>query len=218
MSQEARINSVAVLRQLRASLNTFAEIAAVALDETSAGIQHTRQWLMEDRYRHWKTQVQARTDQYVQAKLTLKRKQIFDRALAGSPGSCIDEKKALRRAEERLQEAEHKFSRVKSWTLQIDKEMSDYRKGVQGLVQAVEVEIPNARAKLDKMIESLEAYLALAPPEMAAEMSEESVRLPIDDFGSRIGEPEPDPQSAIRNPKSKRRKSKHPKSDAKEAS
>jgi soluble cytochrome b562 len=201
MSQEARISSVAVLRQLRASLVTFAEIASAALEETGAGVQRTRQWLSEDRYRHWKKQVQTRTDQYVQAKLTLKRKQLFDRALAGSPGSCIDEKKALKLAEARLQEAEHKFSRVKSWTLQIDKEMSDYRKGVQGLVQAVETEIPNARAKLDKMIDALEAYLALAPPEMAPEAGE----LRVDDLVFRISGPEPNPQSE------------HPESDAEEA-
>jgi soluble cytochrome b562 len=207
---QARINSVAVLKQLRASLSTFAETASAALDETSAGIQHTRQWLMEDRYRHWKTQVQARTDQFVQAKLTLKRKQIFDRALAGSPGSCIDEKKALKKAEEQLQEAERKFSRVKSWTLEIDKEMSDYRKGVQGLTQAVETEIPNARAKLDKMIESLEAYLALAPPEMAEVVGEESLVGVM-----RSGEaPTTNPQLKPR--KSKRRKSKRPRSDVEE--
>jgi hypothetical protein len=211
---EARVHSVDVLKQLRASLGTFAETAATALEETSAGIQHTRQWLTEDRYRHWKKQVQARTEQYVQAKLTLKRKQIFDRALAGSPGSCIDEKKALRIAEARLQEAELKFSRVKSWALQIDREMSDYRKGVQGLTQAVETEIPNARAKLDKMIESLEAYLALAPPEMA-EIAGEEFMADI----MRSGEaPTTNAQSEIINPRPKRRKSKRSKSDVEEVS
>jgi hypothetical protein len=209
---EARVHSVAALRQFRASLGTFAEIASAALEETSAGIQHTRQWLTEDRYRHWKKQVEARTDQFVQAKLTLKRKQIFDRALAGSPGSCIDEKKALKKAEERLQEAEHKFSRVKGWALQIEKEASDYRKGVQGLTYAVETEIPNARAKLEKMIESLEAYLALAPPEMAVVAGEESLTDVM-----RSGEA-PTTNAQSKPPKLKRRKSKRPKSDAKEAS
>jgi hypothetical protein len=165
MAQQARINSIVALRQLRASLGTFAKAASLALEEAAADVQRTLQWLREDRYRYWKIQVQRANDKYVQAKLTLKRKQIMDRALAGAPGSCIDEKKALQKAEARLREAEHKFKRVKVWTLQIEKELSDYRGGVQGLANALDTDIPNARARLDKMFDSLEAYVTLAPPE-----------------------------------------------------
>ncbi len=181
MSQEARVNSVLVLKQLRASLGTFAETAATALEEASTEVQHTRQWLAEDRYRHWKREVQTRTERFVRAKSALKQKQVFDRTLGGTPSSCVDEKKALKIAEARLREAEHKLSRVKAWSLQIEKELSDYRGATQRLISALEVEIPNARAKLNNMIDSLEAYLALAPPEMprsATEKTEfDSVRL-----------------------------------------
>ncbi len=166
MGQEARVSSIPELKQLRASLGIFAKIASLALEEASTGIQRTRQWLLDDRHRFWKAQVQVRTEQFVRAKLTLKQRQIFDRALAGTPGSCIDEKKALRIAEARLREAEHKLGRVKAWSQQIEKEWSDYRAATQRLVNIIEVEIPNGRARLDKMIEALEAYLVLAPPEM----------------------------------------------------
>jgi len=166
MGQEARVNSIPALKQLRASLGTFARIASAALEEASTGIQRTRQWLREDQYRFWKAQVQARTEQFIRAKLALKQRQVFDRTLAGTPSSCVDEKKALKVAEARLREAEHKLSRVKAWSQQIEKEWSDYRGATQRLVSVIEVEIPNARARLDKMIDSLEAYLALAPLEM----------------------------------------------------
>jgi hypothetical protein len=166
MGQEARVSSIPVLKQLRASLGTFAEVAAAALEEASTEIQRTRHWLGEDQYRFWKTQVQVCTEQFARAKIALKQRQVFERTLAGSPSSCVDEKKALKMAQARLQEAEYKLSRVKAWTQQIDKEMSDYRGATQRLTSAIEVEIPNARARLDKMIEALEAYVALAPPEM----------------------------------------------------
>ena len=39
MSQEARVSSVLVLKQLRAALGTFAETAARALEEASTEIQ-----------------------------------------------------------------------------------------------------------------------------------------------------------------------------------
>jgi hypothetical protein len=174
MGQEARVSSIPALRQLRASLGTFAEVAAAALEEASTEIQRTRHWLGDDRYRFWKAQVQVCTEQFVRAKLALKQRQVFERTLAGSPSSCVDEKKALKIAEARLREAEYKLSRVKAWSQQIDKELSDYRGGTQRLVSAIEVDIPNARARLDKMVDSLEAYLALAPPEMPRTAEEQA--------------------------------------------
>jgi chromosome segregation ATPase len=166
MGQEARVSSILVLKELRAALGTFAEAAAQALEEASTEIQRARQWLLEERYRYWKTQVQARTERFARAKIALKQKQVFDRTLGGTPTSCVDEKKALKIAEARLREAEHKFSRVQAWSVRIEKEMSDYRGATQRLISAIEEDIPNARAKLDNMIEALEAYVALAPPEM----------------------------------------------------
>lgn len=166
MSQGARVNSVVVLKQLRASLGAFAATAAAALEEASTEIQRTRQWLQEDRYRYWRAQVQMRSDRLARARIALKQKEIFDRTLAGTPSSCVDERKALKIAEERFREAEHKFRMTKAWSQRLEKESSDYRGATQRLVSAIEVDIPNARAGLDKMIASLEAYISLAPPEM----------------------------------------------------
>jgi hypothetical protein len=186
MSQEAKISSVVVLKQLRASLGTFAGTASAALDEAGTEIQRVTRWLEQDCYRHWKVQVQVRSEQFTCAKLALKGRQVLDRTLAGTPSSCVDERKALKIAEARLREAEHKFQRVKAWSLRLEKQMSDYRGAVQQLVEAIDVNIPNARAKLDKMIDSLEAYLALAPPEMPGTTAEkaEAVLVPPADIAA----------------------------------
>jgi hypothetical protein len=175
MSQEARISSVLVLKQLRAALATFAATASIALEEASTDIQRTRRWLEEDRYRYWRTQVQVRSERFARANIALKQKEVFDRTLAGTPSSCVDERKALKVAQGQLREAEHKLGRARAWSQQIEKELSNYRGAVHRLVSAIEVDIPNAQAKLDKMIDSLEAYLALAPPEMPEGANEESV-------------------------------------------
>jgi hypothetical protein len=172
MGQEARVSSVLVLKQLRAALGTFAATAAMALEEASTELQRARQWLQEDQYRYWKAQVQTRTERFARARIALKQKQVFDRTLGGTPTSCVDEKKALKLAEQRLRDAEHKFSRVQAWSQRIEKELSDYRGATQRLLSAIEVDIPNARARLDSMIGALEAYLALAPPEMPRDATE----------------------------------------------
>ena len=163
MSQEARISSIPVLKELRASLATFAGTAAMAMEEASTNVQRTRRWLAEDRYRYWRTQVQVRSERASRAHIALKQKEVFDRTLAGTPTSCVDEAKALKLAEAQLREAEHKLSRVRAWSQQIEKELSNYRGATHRLASAIEVDIPNARAKLDKMIGALEAYLALRP-------------------------------------------------------
>lgn len=165
MSQYARVNSVPMLKLLRASLATFSDASAVALDEVGSDIQRALAWLNEDRMRYWTNQVRVCRERAVQAKLALKQKNILDRTLSGTTSSAIDERKALAIAERRLREAEAKLARTRSWIMQIDKLQSDYRGGVSGLVSAIDVDIPNARARLDKMIDSLEAYVALAPPE-----------------------------------------------------
>ena len=177
MSQEARISSILVLKELRTSLATFAGTASMALEEAGANIQHTRQWLAEDRYRHWKRQVQVCSERLSRAHIALKQKEVFDRTLAGTPSSCVDERKALKLAQEQFREAEHKLGRVRAWSQQIEKELSNYRGAVHRLVSAIEVDIPNARARLDKMIDALEAYLTLAPPEMPQGTDEREVRM-----------------------------------------
>lgn len=168
MSTQARIDSLSVLTQFRASLATFASIAAVALDEAGTDIQRTLLWLREDQYRYWKAQVQTRMGQYTQAKLALKQREVLDRAIAGSRSSCVEERRALQIAERRLREAEHKFRLVKIYHNQIEKESQDYKGAIHGIVNAIEAEIPNACARLEQMAVSLERYVALAPPEMPA--------------------------------------------------
>jgi hypothetical protein len=166
MSRQARVDSFSVLRQFRASLATFASIAAVALDEAGTDIQRTLLWLREDRYRYWKAQVQTRTEQYTRAKLALKQREVLERAVAGVRSSCVEERRALQIAERRLRKAEDVFRLVRTYSRQIEKESLDYKGIIHGLVNAIETEIPNACAGLDRMVDSLQRYVAVAPPEM----------------------------------------------------
>ncbi|MGE5295567.1 MAG: hypothetical protein ACM3VT_12120 [Solirubrobacterales bacterium] len=178
MGGHARIDSFAALREFRASLATFASVATTALDEASTDIQRTLQWLREDQYRYWKSQVETRTSQYTRAKLALKQREILDRAIAGTHSSCVEERRAVQIAERRLRDAENKFRLVGMYSRQIDKEALEYKGAIHGLINAVEVEIPNACASLDRMAESLEKYVALAPPEMSL-ASRESIQSPV---------------------------------------
>ena len=77
--------------------------------------------------------------------------------------SFVDEKKALVAAQREFEQAQHKFDKVRYWRGQFEKEAHTFRGLVQGLSNVVEIEIPNARAQMDRMVDSLEAYAALTP-------------------------------------------------------
>ncbi|HSV98742.1 MAG TPA: hypothetical protein VLI39_01115 [Sedimentisphaerales bacterium] len=196
MSRQARVDSSAVLTEFRASLTTFASVAAVALDEATTDIQRSIQWLREDRHRYWKTQVQTRTAKYNQAKLALKTREVLDRAIAGTRSSCVEERRAVQIAEKRLRDAENRFRLTGMYCRQIERESLDYKGAVHGLLNALEVEIPNACAGLDRMVAALERYVAVAPPEMATAPREGFESTTVQPYDAPPGEDEgkPEPQ------------------------
>ena len=160
----ARIESVEVLKEFRSVLCKFSERVSTALDEAGSEINRTVRWLKQDQYKHWKSQVRSRAERATQAKLVLQSKQNFQEVAQITKDSCIDEKKALALAQKKLEEAYEKLANVRRWIPIMEKEAFSYQGLVQGLGNAIETEIPNACAQIDRMIDSLEAYLALATP------------------------------------------------------
>ena len=167
MSRFARVGSIEMLKAFRGSLCTFGELASNVLDEADAEIQRTRIWLEREQHAHWKTQVRQCSEQFVQAKQALERKKHLDMSPLGGTYSYIDEKKAFAAAQRKLQEAQQKLEKVKKWVCQLEHEVFSYKGAVQGLANAVSLEIPNANAQIDRMIDALESYTTLAPPSEA---------------------------------------------------
>ncbi len=175
MSGYARVGSIEVLREFRASLCTFAHTAANALEESYSEIQRTGIWLRQQQYSHWKNQVRICSEEYQKARLGLKSKENYDTSRLGAKYSYIDEKKILAAAQRKLELAQQKLAHVQRWITRFEKESFDYKGLIQGLMDAAEVEIPNAMAQLDRMVDMLESYVTLAPeasgPETAGEAS-----------------------------------------------
>jgi len=174
MGRFAKVSSVDTLKELRSNLCTFAHIASTALEEAGSDIQRTLMWLKQDRYRYWKVESRKRSEQFVRAKLELKRKQDIETSPMGGTYSFIDEKKALAIAQRNLEEAEQTLQNIQRWIPLLEREAYAFRGISQGLMDLVEVEVPNSCAMLDRMIDSLEAYLALSPETQASLSATES--------------------------------------------
>jgi hypothetical protein len=164
MSNIARVESIDVLKQFRASLCKFAEAAMLALAEAGGDVQRTALWLKQDRRRYWQQELHKRTEKFLRAKLELERKRAYEKSPLGGKASCIDEKKAFAAAKRRLEEAEEKIQNVQRWIPRLEKEAFMYQGAAQGLNGDLEVKVPNALAWIDNMITALEAYMELTVP------------------------------------------------------
>lgn len=160
MSDFARVDSVAMLKDFRASLCRFAEQSRAGLDEVDGGIQRTMIWVSRDQHAFWKGQIPRRAEDVMRAKLELARKRDQKTPLGGTY-STVEERKALAAAKRRLEEAETKFANVRRWTRRLEQETSTYKGGIRGLSHALDHDIPRAVARLDNMIAALEAYASV---------------------------------------------------------
>lgn len=182
MPTNANVQSIEAIKDFRVSLCKFIESARAALNEADADLQRHGYWLGEDRQRHWQMELTRRTEQAQKAKLALLEKRNRSNA-AGGRVSCVDEEKALAAAVRRLEEARHKAASTKRWVRELEEEVFKHKGTLQALTHSLDVDCVVMLATLDRMLEALDRYVALAPPtgiepDLSGGSSAESVARP----------------------------------------
>src|SRR5262245_4245414 len=104
----ARVQSIAVVAEFRAALVQFEHEVRKALDSTGLEVRRGLEWMIEEQPRYWQHQIRVRQDDVLQAKNDLHRCRSMP-APDGHVPSCIEQKKALDKAQRRLREAEEKL-------------------------------------------------------------------------------------------------------------
>lgn len=161
----ARVTSLESLERFRAGLLEFIDDARNALSEADSEVSRLQVWLDGEQKIHWQQELRRRSEQVARAKSELYRKQVTVSS-KDRPPSAIDEKKALRRAEERLAEAEQKLRRIRHWSIHLGQESNRYRAAVASLAATLDRDLPASAALLKRAILALEAYLHTAPPDL----------------------------------------------------
>src|SRR5258708_21732479 len=156
----ARVDSIDSLKHFRIALWKFAEAANVALGDAEGEIERTVMWLGGEQQQFWQTQIRKRHETVERCKDAVRQKKLFKDS-TGRPQSAVDEEKALAIAQKRLAEAEQKLINTKRHSTKLQRELHLYKGGVQRFMTAVSSDIPTAVAKLDQMVQSLEAYVSL---------------------------------------------------------
>jgi len=157
----AHVKSVSALKDVKAAVAEFIETVSSSLASVDADIQRMNQWLTHERPGHWKREVRKREEQLTLAKTAVMRKVII---AAPEPASVVEERKAVDRMQRRLDSARRKLESVRRWAPVWEREAELYKSSCNELVEAALGTLPLAKARLDRMVESLEAYSKIAPP------------------------------------------------------
>jgi hypothetical protein len=162
MNQSANVRSIDAIKDFRVALSTFKEGAAQSLAAVAVEIQRTLDWLGHDQLKYWQNQVRVREDRVNEAKVDLNRCLISTTATGDRP-ACSDQRLALAKAKARLAEAEEKIEKVRHWCQVIEQDISDYHGPAQQLASMLDHDLPKAMSLIERMINSLEEYVGVAP-------------------------------------------------------
>lgn len=166
MTQGANVQSIETLKQLRRAMWKFAESATAALGDAEGEMNRTMTWLETEMPTYWQSQVRKRHEIVERCKEAVRMKKLY-KSPTGHTQSAVEEEKALRIAQRRFEEAEHKLLLVRQHSKRLHKEIQVYHGSVQRFSTGVQVDVPLAVGKLDNMIINLERYASLSMPEVA---------------------------------------------------
>lgn len=161
MAEFARVSSLDALRGFKAALQSFQEDATVALSEAQSDAQRGLWYITTDCRAHWQRELKKRTEKLNQAKADLFRKQV---ETSDTRTSAVVERKAVQRWEQAVAQAEEKLRRIKHWSTALEREFMLFKAGMQSISNIVAADLPEANARIGRMIESLEKYIQLAAP------------------------------------------------------
>jgi hypothetical protein len=162
MSRSANVLSVQTLKDFKLTMINFAEEARNSLSGVDMELRRMRDWLERDQLGYWQAQVKRRQEDVMQARSDLHRRKLSQQ---GSDAvSDADQKEALREAQRRLRVAEEKVALVKKLVPLLHHAIDEYHSHSQPLGDHLSGGFEKSVYNLEKMIGSLEEYLALRAP------------------------------------------------------
>ncbi|MGI9014790.1 MAG: immunity protein Imm33 domain-containing protein [Phycisphaerales bacterium] len=162
MALGANVTSIEALSALRAAVLKFIMEADKSLIEADSEAQRVESWINHDQPIYWKVELRKREQAVAQAKDELRRIQL---TIAEHKPSAVEQKKALKQAQLRVEEARKKIEVTRQWSRRFAQVMNEFRGQTQHLMSAIDGELPKAVAQLDRLSANLDAYLAVAAPE-----------------------------------------------------
>ena len=162
MATQVKITSLDALESFRAGLIVFLTKARRSLDEVGDEIRRTRQWIEINQRQHWEGEIRRRRRALDQA-----QQELFSARLSEFREASTRQL-AVRKAKLALAEAEDKLRAVKLWNQKYDSAAEPLAKGLEGLRQFLEHDMPGAVSFLVQAQKILEAYTETMLPSTGA--------------------------------------------------
>ena len=160
---QARLTRIDAAEEMAAAVDAFRNEANAAIESLDMEIRRALEWIHHERHDYWNHQVRRGWERITEARIQLQQA-MTGRRIGDHDPACIDEKKALARAKQRLEIAQHKVEAVRHCTREVDRAVDEYRGARTPLSIWLESEVPKALASLRRMMDNLEEYLALHGP------------------------------------------------------
>jgi hypothetical protein len=163
VSRAAKVESVDALRSFRSALVKFAETTNAAVHDAEGDLHRTLIWLETEQTLHWRDQQRKTSEEVTRAEEAVRMKRVM-KGFDGKPQSSVEEEKQLSNARRKFEYADQKFRNVRRWVPILQKELMTFKGSIQRLTTAAQCDVPNAVAKLERLVVQLEEYAALATP------------------------------------------------------
>ncbi|HBB73639.1 MAG TPA: hypothetical protein DC048_04220 [Planctomycetaceae bacterium] len=163
MSDQADVKSIDTLAFVKAAIAGFAHEANQALAEVELQGQRAIDWICVDQAAYWKAEIRRAADMVNQAMKDLEHCRTFKKTGDNTP-ACVEEKKALERAKQRLARAEAKAEAVRRWTPVVQQQFRETCVRLVRFRDVTDVDCPKAMAQLDRMLKALDAYRTTTSP------------------------------------------------------
>ena len=163
MSTQADVKSIDTLAFMKAAFASFAHESGQAISECEIQGQRAVDWICVDQAAFWKAEVRRMTELVNKAIKDLEYCKAFKKVGNNQP-SCVEEKKALEKAKQRLARAEQKAEAVRRWTPVVQQQFREACVRLVRFREVVDVDCPRSMALLEKMLKALDAYRQVASP------------------------------------------------------
>ena len=163
MSGPARVTSIDVLQTLATALQRFRSEAASAVEDADVETHRAMGWMQYDCKEYWAREVRRSEEAVAQARLQLKQARTA-RKVAGHDPICVDEERALKRAQRRQETARQKVEAVRRWTRSVETAIHHVQRSRIRFLGWLDTDLAQAIAALNRMSASLESYTSLEAP------------------------------------------------------
>lgn len=157
MERAAFVHSIDSIRDFRGALDEFCHEVRAALVDVDLEVRRSSEWLLEQQPAYWQSEVRRREDAANDAKNELHRARMRTLPGGGTP-ACMEERKALDRAQVRLREAHEKIQLVRQWARRQQHEVGEYEGRAAQLHNLLDGTLPRAFNFLDQAVAQLDAY------------------------------------------------------------